>query len=198
MNRDEFTRAFDELVECYGDRAFPAEMRMRIWRFAEPLHFGDFVQVLEHVIDESPRTPTPGTIKRACMPLLRKVSQAKMAERIRTLEEAEDKCEYCASSGFITVLLRENPAAEFSFRCNRCGAAAVRRLSQSIPVWSDELRGKYAPFSFREESFTTAMKVQRAAARVTGNPKPENLESANETLRALGYEHLIKPRSKEC
>ncbi len=164
MNGSDFKAIMGTLTDYYGDKAFSPHARSILWRILEPLSPHVAARVIELVAEEHARAPSIAAIKKAALPFLRDAEQRRQRIEIERLEDMrEGRCVFCDFTGYVLALDRNDPTIEFSFRCPSCPAAKARRIDERIPQWSDELRERYQPVSFRNESHEAARVVQRQA-----------------------------------
>lgn len=160
MTPSEFKLGLEELRRFFGENNYNPSMSSVLWDILRPLSYAEFNRVIDLLVQEHPRAPSVASIKKAALPMLRDAETIMQRDKIAALEEIGQRCKRCDHSGFVIALLKSNPAAEFSFRCPACSAAKARKIDQRIPEWSDELKEKYIPTSFRTEDHFATRKLQ--------------------------------------
>lgn len=158
MDNREFATSMSRLRDYFGDKSYPPRTESVIYRIVSPISRSEFEQVIEILVEENQRPPTPGQIKRAAGHYLRRAEEARRAAIVRAIN-AGATCRICGNSGHMLALLRSSPEKEFSFRCSYCRAAEGLRLT-AIPLWRDELKDQFIPVSLKLDSFIAARELQ--------------------------------------
>lgn len=158
MKGEDFKPLLRELTDFYGAKVFSEQGAMIIWRIMEPLTPGEGRQVVESVLEQHGRAPTPAQIRQAAAPYLKKLEERRQQARSRQVE-LEGNCHFCAGSGFVLALSRKDPTAEYSFACPYCEAASVRKI-RTVAIWDDARKPDFVPVSFKLESHAGAREFQ--------------------------------------
>jgi hypothetical protein len=162
VNASDFKTVMGTLTDYYGEKAFSPHARTILWRILSPLDLNIALRVVELVAEEHARMPTIAAIKKSALPFLRDAEQRRQRIEVDRLEAMrEGRCMGCDFTGYVLALDKTDPTLEFSFRCPSCPAAKARRIDERIPEWSDELKERYTPVSFRNESHEAARALQR-------------------------------------
>ncbi len=163
MNNAEFSSGMGRLRDYFGDKAYTPKVETIIWRLVSAISRAEFEQVIEALVEEHQRPPTPALIKRAALPYIRKAEEAKRAAMVKGIS-SEASCRICGNSGHMLALLRSSPDKEFSFRCGYCRAGEMLRLNGILP-WSDDFKDRYIPVSLKLDSFSAARELQNKHLR---------------------------------
>lgn len=208
MERNEFNAVMKEIGDYFGEKNFPPKVSDVVWQVVRRISKQEFRQVVNVLVEESTRPPSPAAIRKAAGPYIRNAELAWRNAEIKKLEGQTERCMACGGSGYVFAMDRENPALEYSFACHQCHAPRVRGFKvvkgssndpKAVREWDDSLKEKFIPVSHRLESLekATAYRLSRTEATVCLNwmkRLKENPHSLQNFVKARG---VVPPYLRE-
>lgn len=186
MNFQEFTAVMKRFADGYGTRFYPEPTTKAIFEIVKWLSMVEFDKVLQILVDEHTRAPVPANFRKAAAPFLKTAFDRHRLDQVKAASE-NNNCARCGNTGMIMALLRENPRAEYAFRCSSCAIANSRNIGNGIPTWGVEFKDRYIPVACILDSLTKARAMQRPPETTTRNAS----KSSGDHLRIVPDDNTI-------
>lgn len=143
MRYEEYQTIIDDVHDNFG-RNYPDTQLRKLYRAVQDCEAWEFRSAMDTLMEEHARLPSIGQVKAQCRPYIQAAWDRTKASKLEQLKERHGLCTWCEHTGVITGDRKGKVRqAGTAFRCTKCGAADILRLSKLFVKWKDHYADKW-------------------------------------------------------
>ena len=147
MLREEFDEVINELIDSYGQNKYPPRSVDKLWFAIKFISQKEFQHAVDQIVEDGYGYPNTMKIRKALSASIQRHKTNEKKKKIDSFISSGDGCEKCGNTGFVTAFLKENPFAEYAFKCPFCDVAELMSISSDFVTWDNGKTDKFIPVS---------------------------------------------------